>query len=272
MSGYDAKSAIFTFRRNNRSLKFIHGFLAQYIQRSNKMNQKIHTVAVIMARSGSKGLPKKNVKVLHGKPLIVWTILAALESQYIDNVIVSTDDPKIAELAVEYGAEVPFIRPAKLASDTTSSIDVLKHAIDQLENTGRIFDLVVMLEPTSPLREAKDIDSGIDCLIESNAGAIVSVCKAESTHPAFMFRKKSNNKLEPFLGKQPTNLRRQDIEPLFFLEGSFYISWVNILKSKHSFYHDKTIAYELPKWKSLEIDDADDFIMVEALARQKGLM
>ena len=236
------------------------------------MTKEYKIIAIIPARGGSKGLPGKNIKALHNKPLIAWTVNTALASHYINDVIVSTDDPKIAEIASEYGAEVPFIRPIELAFDKSSSIDVIEHAINELASCGRIYDIVVMLEPTSPLREAKDIDNGVNRLIESGAGSVVSVCKAESTHPVFMFRKESSGKLIPFMGKQPTNIRRQDIEPLFFLDGTFYISWTHILESKHSFYHDDTVAYELPKWKSLEIDDADDFIMVEALARQKGLM
>jgi CMP-N,N'-diacetyllegionaminic acid synthase len=229
-------------------------------------------LGVIPARGGSKGLPDKNIKNLHDKPLLAWTIETAHASDYIDDVIVSTDDLKIKEIALEYGAEVPFIRPDNLASDTASSIDVVEHAINELANSGRAFDIVVMLEPTSPLREASDIDKALSQLNESDAGAIVSVCKSEATHPSFMYKLCPDTRLQPFMGLQPTNLRRQDIEPLFFLEGTLYISWINILKSKHSFYHEGTIAYEVPKWKSLEIDDADDFIMVEALAKHKGLI
>lgn len=228
-------------------------------------------LGLIPARGGSKGLPGKNTRDLCGKPLIAWTIDAARASSCLDAVVVSTDDSSIAAIAAKYGAEVPFLRPADLAGDTASSIDVVIHAIDALAAEGRVFDLVVLLEPTSPLREASDIDNGVSRMLSMGAGAVVSVCRAESAHPAFMYRQRADERLVPFMERQPTGLRRQEIEPLYFLEGSLYASRIDVLRTKCSFYHDDTIAYEVPKWKSIEIDDLDDFLMVEALAKNKGL-
>lgn len=228
-------------------------------------------LGLIPARGGSKGLPGKNTRDLCGKPLIAWTIDAARASSCLDAVVVSTDDSSIAAIAAKHGAEVPFLRPADLAGDTASSIDVVIHAIDALAAEGRVFDLVVLLEPTSPLREASDIDNGVSRMLSMGAGAVVSVCRAESAHPAFMYRQRADERLVPFMERQPTGLRRQEIEPLFFLEGSLYASRIDVLRAKRSFYHDDTIAYEVPKWKSIEIDDLDDFLMVEALAKNKGL-
>lgn len=228
-------------------------------------------LGLIPARGGSKGLPGKNIRDLCGKPLIAWTIDAARASSCLDAVVVSTDDSSIAAIAAKHGAEVPFIRPADLASDTATSIDVVIHAIDALAAEGRVFDLVVLLEPTSPLREASDIDNGVSRMLSMGAGAVVSVCLAESAHPAFMYRQRADERLVPFMERQPTGLRRQEIEPLFFLEGTLYASRIDVLRTRRSFYHDDTIAYEVPKWKSIEIDDLDDFLMVEALAKSKGL-
>lgn len=228
-------------------------------------------LGLIPARGGSKGLPGKNTRDLCGKPLIAWTIDAARASSSLDAVVVSTDDSSIAAIAAKHGAEVPFLRPADLAGDTASSIDVVIHAIDALAAEGRVFDLVVLLEPTSPLREASDIDNGVSRMLSMGAGAVVSVCRAESAHPAFMYRQRADERLAPFMERQPTGLRRQEIEPLFFLEGTLYASRIDVLRAKRSFYHDDTIAYEVPKWKSIEIDDLDDFLMVEALAKNKGL-
>lgn len=235
------------------------------------MIEGFRVLGLVTARGGSKGLPGKNIRDLCGKPLIAWTIDAARAAACLDAVVVSTDDPEIAAVAARHGAEVPFLRPPELAVDTAASIDVVIHAIDFLATAGRVFDLVVLLEPTSPLREASDIDRGVSLMLSSRAGAVVSVCQAECTHPAFVYRQGRNARLVPFLDRQPTGLRRQEIEPVFFLEGTLYASRVDVLKAKRSFYHDDTIAYEVPKWKSIEIDDIDDFMMVEALAKYRGL-
>lgn len=235
------------------------------------MISDFRVLGVIPARGGSKGLPGKNLRPLCGRPLIGWTIDEARASSMLDAVVVTTDDPEIASVAVQFGAEVPFLRPAELAGDTASSIDVVIHAIDDLAEKGRIFDIVVLLEPTSPLREPSDIDAALTKMLADEAGAIVSVCRAESTHPAFMFRQKADARLAPFLERQPTGLRRQELEPVFFLEGTVYASRIAVLREKRSFYHDDTVAFEVPKWKSLEIDDIDDFLLVEALAKQRGL-
>lgn len=228
-------------------------------------------LGLIPARGGSKGLPGKNTRSFCGRPLISWTIDAALESGCIDALVVTTDDRNIAEVARASGAEVPFLRPPELATDTASSIDVAIHAIDWLQKAGHSFDMMILLEPTSPLREASDIKAGISLLLSSGAGTVVGVCRAESAHPAFMYRRGADGRLTPFLDAQPTGLRRQDIEPVFYLEGTLYVSWIDVFRSRRSFYHDDTVGYEVPKWKSIEIDDMTDFVMAEAVARHKGL-
>lgn len=235
------------------------------------MIQGKKVLGLITARGGSKGLPGKNVRPLCGKPLIAWSVAAGKAAPSLDAVVVSTDDEAIAAAARAAGAEVPFMRPAELAGDTASSIDVVLHVIDALAAAGRSFDIVVLLEPTSPLREAADIEKGLALLLESGAGSVVGVCRAESAHPAFMYRQDDKRRLRPFMDRQPTGLRRQEIETLFFLEGTLYASHIDVLRSTRSFYHDDTVGYEVPKWKSLEIDDIDDFLMVEALAKHKGL-
>lgn len=228
-------------------------------------------LALVPARGGSKGLPGKNIRKLCGRPLIQWSIDAARSSDSVDFVAVSTDSPDIAAVASAAGASVPFLRPEELAGDAASSIDVVIHALDTLAQLGEVFDVVVLLEPTSPLREASDIDCSLARMVEGHAAAIVSVCRAESSHPAFVFRQTPDGHLLPFLERPPTGLRRQEIEPMFFLDGSIYASDVRVLRERRSFYHSDTIAYEVPKWKSFEIDDIEDFEIVEALASYKGL-
>jgi N-acylneuraminate cytidylyltransferase/CMP-N,N'-diacetyllegionaminic acid synthase len=226
-------------------------------------------LGLITARGHSKGLPGKNIRPLCGKPLIEWSISAAKGASYVDRIVVSTDSTAIAEIAQRAGANVPFQRPPELATDTASSVDVVMHAIDMLAKTERAFDIVVLLEPTSPLRESLDIDEAVERLVRTGAGAVVSVCRAVSAHPAFMFSQDKNGRLRPYLGRQPNGLRRQDLDPVFFLDGTLYVSRTDVLRNKRSFYHEDTVAFEVPKWKSLEIDDLDDFTIIEALMAKR---
>ena len=224
-------------------------------------------LAIIPARGGSKGLPRKNIMDLAGKPLIVWSIEAAKESQYIDRCIVSTDDKEIATLSRKYGGDVPFMRPAEYALDQTSSMDVIEHAIEHLEALGQTFEYTILLEPTSPLREKQDIDQALRILEDNrdSAAAIVGVCKSESGHPAFSATINSAGLLKPFQGEAFRVLRRQDITDLYFFEGTIYISDTNHLLNTKSFYTKKTMPYIVPRWKSIEIDDLYDIIIAASV-------
>jgi len=226
---------------------------------------------LIPARGGSKGLPKKNIKPLCGKPLVAWSIETGLQTskKYPGKVIVSTDDENIAGIAVKYGAEVPFIRPAELALDTTPSMDVVLHAINFFESINEKFDLLVMLEPTSPQRDEKDICGAIKLLLSTpDAESIVGIAKTEASHPAFLVELK-NNFIVPYNKKEIKVLRRQDLDELYFFEGSLYISKIDSLKKRKTFYHEKTLGYVMPKWKAFEVDDEVDFIIIEALMQAK---
>lgn len=228
-------------------------------------------LAIVPARGGSKGLPGKNIKELCGKPLIAWSIEAGLGSQYIDEVMVTTDSEEIARIARESGAAIPFIRPVELASDTSTSFDVIRHTITfYVTELHKKFDYIVLLEPTSPLREAGDIDLAIEQLLSNpQASAIVGICKTESQNPAFLVKKSGEDFLAGYEHQDMKVLRRQDINDVYFFEGSVYVSRTDTLLDKKTFYHKNTLGYEVPKWKSLEIDDIDDFIMVEALMQHK---
>jgi CMP-N,N'-diacetyllegionaminic acid synthase len=231
------------------------------------MINDLSVIAVIPARGGSKGLPGKNIRPLLGKPLIGWSIEQAFASKYIDEVVVSSDCPEIIELSRKFGANVPFKRPAKLASDNSTTIDVLIHCLDWFEENNKSFDILVLLEPTSPIREVSDIDNSLRILISKEQGSVVSVCKTEGQNPAFCFKKNDDSKINPYLEIQPTNLRRQEIEPVYFLDGTIYSSFTSSLRNQKSFYHNCTFGFEVPKWKSLEIDDIVDFSMVESVMR-----
>ncbi len=228
-------------------------------------------IAIIPARSGSKGLPDKNIKHLCGKPLLSWSIEVALQSKYIDEVVVSTDSEEYATIAKSYGSNVPFIRPSEFATDIASRKDVIKHTLDFYKQEGKEFDYIIFLEPTSPLRTVDDINNAIKQLIESKdkAQSIVGVSELESFHPAFLIN--LNKGFLEFLNsnQKSTVLRRQDLETFYFYEGSLYISEVDSYLKKE-FYHDGTLGYIVPKWKSVEIDDIEDFVMVESIMKYKG--
>ncbi len=232
-------------------------------------------IAIIPARSGSKGLPRKNIRILHGRPLLGWPILAAKNSKYVDKVIVSTDSDKFATIAREQGAEVPFLRPVELSGDTANSVDVILHALDFLGECGETFFYVILLEPTSPMTEASDVDKALEQLEGNGVGAvsIVGISKVESAHPAFdVYLDAKQGTILPYQDKLGAAIRRQELDPLYFYDGSLYISNVEELFRRKSFYHDATLGYVTPRWKAIEIDSLFDFICAEAIIKHKELL
>ena len=226
------------------------------------MNKKI--LCIIPARKGSKGLKSKNIKKLNNIPLVAWSILAAKKSKLIKEIIVSTDSIKISKIARKYGANIPFIRPKKFATDKASTFSVIKHAINFYSKNKINFDYILLLEPTSPLRNYKDIDFCINKVIKNNIDTMVSVTKVIDQHPSFLYSINKKNILKPYIKKpQKLYIRRQDITPMYYLEGSIYISKISTLLRKKTFYHEKTQAFMVEKWRSLEIDDIDDFKLAE---------
>ena len=195
-------------------------------------------LALIPARGGSKGLPGKNIKDLCGMPLLAWPIRAAKESNYVDQVIVSTENKNYADIARSYGASVPFIRPAKLARDDSATYLVVEHALNYLKSQNEIYDYMVLLEPTSPLTTSKDIDEALKLLISKRdlADSVVGVSKVEATHPVFDVRINDKGLIEPYVGNGFNILNRQEIDTLYYFEGSLYISDLAILIREKSFY------------------------------------
>ena len=226
-------------------------------------------LALIPARGGSKGLPNKNIMNLSGKPMIKWTIDEAKKLKWIDKIVVSTDSEKIIDECKEPSIDIPFVRPSSLSTDTASSIDVVLHALNWLENKNLYFDIIILLEPTSPLREAIDIESALQLMFRENAKSVVGVSKVVSSHPEFMYEKKENNYIVHYNKIKSSQSRRQDVDILYYLEGSIYASFVNDFKKNKTFYHKNTIGYEVSKIKSFEIDDIEDFVIVESLLNHK---
>jgi N-acylneuraminate cytidylyltransferase/CMP-N,N'-diacetyllegionaminic acid synthase len=232
-------------------------------------------LAIVPARRGSKGLPLKNVRPLGGKPLLAWPIGAARASRYVDRVIISTDCPDFASAAVEAGADAPFLRPAELAGDTAPSAACIAHAIDTLAEAGDSYDYLVLLEPTSPLTEGEDVDAALEALEEARdrADSIVGVTALHSAHPAFAVRLGADGLLRPAAASSFGSLpRRQDVEPLYALDGSLYVSDIQAFKREGGFYHDRTLPYVTPRWKSFEVDDLVDFICIEAILANRDLI
>lgn len=227
-------------------------------------------IAVIPARSGSKGLSGKNVRELCGKPLIAWSIEKAKKSKYLDVVMVTTNSSEIAEIARQHGADVPFLRPDELATDNASTYDVIRHTLSHYRAAqGREFDYIVLLEPTSPLREDDDIDCMLRALEERSDkfDAIVSVGQV-TEHPSIMKRLVSE-RVEPFCTELAQGSRRQDNEPAYFPFGVAYIAKTEVLLEENSFYTQRCLAYRIRRYQNYEIDDIYDFICVESVMKHE---
>ena len=217
-------------------------------------------LGLIPARGGSKGIPRKNLRDLCGKPLIAWTIEAAMKSKFLDRVIVSTEDDEIANVALSWGADVPFKRPIELARDHSSGIEVVMHAIEQFPD----FDAVLLLQPTSPLRTNDDIDGMLDPFFLKEASSAVSFCEA-AVHPFWVY-KTEDNKLLPFCVHEKISCR-QDLPTALAINGALYFSTIKNLILKRSFISEETIPFIMPQSRSLDIDDEKDFILAEKTIR-----
>jgi CMP-N,N'-diacetyllegionaminic acid synthase len=210
-------------------------------------------LAVIPARGGSKGLARKNIFQINGRPLISWAIEAARSSEAIDHFILSSDDEEIMGIAADWGCDVPFRRPADISCDMSSSVDVLIHAVSQFPQ----YKYVVLLQPTSPLRSAKDIDDAFALMIQAEAPSCVSVC-ATSESPYLMHKMDNNGFLEEFLKPPQEYLRRQDLPTAYILNGAIYIARVDWLIEKRLLVNSETVGYIMPKRRSIDIDNSED--------------
>jgi CMP-N,N'-diacetyllegionaminic acid synthase len=220
----------------------------------------------VVARGGSKSIPRKNLARLAGRPLIAWTIEAALRCRAVDRVVVSTDDDEIAAVARAQGAEAPFLRPPDLAQDDTPTMPVVIHALRWLEvEQGYLPDVVLLLQPTSPLRTADDITSAMALAHERSADSVVSVSTALS-HPYLAKRITTDGRLEDFMA-HPKVERRQDLEPAYSLNGAIYLARRAHLLETQTFYGPKTYAYVMPPERSLDVDTPWDLHVCDLILR-----
>ena len=221
-------------------------------------------LAIIPARGGSKGLPGKNIKNLCGKPLIEYTINAALQSESVERVFVSTDCSDIASIAMRAGAEVPFMRPDYLATDEAQAIETYLYTLDRLAADSIIPsnpDNVMILLPTCPLRTAADIDAANELFVNNQADSVVSYC-AESHPVTWHQRISDDNRLVPIF--EPTFANRQEAETTYFPNGSIFIFSTDLLKQR-LYYSENSFAYVMPRNRSVDIDTIDDFLWAEYL-------
>lgn len=227
-------------------------------------------IAIIPARGGSKGLPGKNIKMLCGKPLIAWSIEAGLKSKYLDEIIVTTDSQEIADVSKKNGATVPFLRPQELALDHSTTLDAVRHALDFYRTSfNKTFDYIVLLEPTSPLREKDDIDNMIEKLVknESRYDSIVSIGEVHE-HPSIM-KKIVGDSLVPFCEDLELTSRRQDNEPAYFPYGVAYIIKTSVLLKEKTFYSSRNTYYKIKRYQNYEIDDIYDFLAIENIMKHQ---
>lgn len=226
-------------------------------------NQKI--IAIIPARGGSKGLANKNICLLNKKPLIAYTIEVALQSTKINKVVVSTDNRSIAKIAEKYGAQVPFFRPQRLAQDTTPMSDVIQHTVKSLEKKGEKYDYILILQPTSPLRRLIDINKAINKIITLKTDSVISVCQTE--YSPYWMKVINNDRIFPLIkGEEYT--RRQDLPPVYRLNGAIYLIKRENLMTKNIFGNicrPLIMAVE----NSIDIDTIDDLHKAELILKRK---
>ena len=215
-------------------------------------------LAIIPARGGSKRLPRKNILDLCGKPLISWSIEAALKSKYISKVVVSSDDEEILNISSNFGADI-IKRPYELANDTATTFDTVKHTIDNFEN----YDYIVLLQPTSPLRNEKHIDEAIELLEEKQADGIVSVCEMDHS-PLWSNTLPEDGNMRGFLREEILNKRSQDLEKYYRVNGAVYICKTDkLLENKSFFLKDNIFAYIMDRKSSIDIDEEIDFLFAQ---------
>lgn len=223
-------------------------------------------LGIVPARGGSKGVPRKNIRLLLGKPLLYYTIDAALRSTRLTRTILSTEDPEIADIGKSLGIDVPFMRPAALAEDTSPTSPVVLHAVQTLENEGEYYDAVCLLQPTNPLRRSEDIDASIDLLESSGADSVISVLRVPHEYnPKWVYWKNELGELTLTTGEGSPIPRRQDLPIAFHRDGSIYVTRRSVLDEYGDLYGKKVKGFEMDPQRSVNIDTIEDWELAEKL-------
>lgn len=227
----------------------------------------MRVLGLICARGGSKGIPRKNIKLLMGKPLIAYAIEVGLKAKGIERLVVSTDDQEIAEIAREYGADVPFIRPAELAQDNSLQIDAIKHALEYIQYEDGVYDALCLLQPTCPLRTVEDVDGALAVLEKERADTVISVTKVTGYHPVTMYAELADHSVVPLMRSDSAGVLRQDFSDVFWRNGAVYVVKADVLLKKNSLYGSKVCKYEMPAERSANLDEPFDWLIAEACIR-----
>lgn len=226
--------------------------------------------ALIPARGGSKRLPRKNIKLLVDKPLIAWSIEVAKACKYVDRVIVSTDDEEIKRISEQYGAEVPFLRPEHLSNDHASSFDVIKHAIDFL-TLSKSNELIVLLQPTSPLRLVSEIDTALEFFVQKSAKGVVSISETEHS-PMWSNTLPEDGCMSDFIRPEVQGKRSQDLPTFFRLNGSIYIyETLSLLEQSKIFFNENVYGFETSLETAVDIDTELDFLVAETIIKYREI-
>ena len=222
-------------------------------------------LAIIPARGGSKGLPGKNIRTLGVKPLIAWTIESALGNKLIDKTVVSTDCPKIAAVSKTFGAEVPFIRPDWLSTDQAETADVVLHALNSINEN---FDVIVVLQPTSPFRDSGHIEGALEIYENSKAHSLVSICESQKS-PYWMFSLEDDGALEPIIHDKNQFSRRQELPKTYCLNGAIYVVDVELFLKNKEFIFEDSKSYLMDFESSVDIDSLMDFKLAQLFLDEK---
>lgn len=227
-------------------------------------------LAIVPARGGSKGLPKKNIQKLCGEPMINYTISAAIESGIFDDVIVSTDDEEIARVSQRAGAQVPFLRPATLSGDSASSVDVVLHAIQFMENKGKRYNKVCLLQPTSPLRTAQHIRGAYQVFNDRSANSVISICECDHS-PLWSNTLEKDGRMDHFIREELKGKRRQELPRYYRINGAIYLFNTDFIKNNLDFIGEKTYCFLMDRVNSVDVDTNFDLFLAEVTMKKYGI-
>ena len=230
----------------------------------------MRVLGLIPARGGSKGIPRKNIRKLNGKPLLIYTAEAALASKLLDRVVLSTEDEEVAAVGRSCGIEVPFLRPFELAQDTSPTLPVVQHAIEYFSEMGDVYDAVCILQPVTPLRSSQVIDACISMMSDSGADTVITISKVPVQYnPHFVYFKNEAGALDYAMGGRTKPVRRQDVADSYVREGSVYLTTVDTIKNLNSLFGEKVLGLEISPEDSVNIDSQDDWDRAEIILRAR---
>lgn len=229
------------------------------------MMKHCHVLGILPARGGSKGIPGKNLRHLCGRPLIGWAAEAIVKAPSVSRSICSTDDDEIAIVATQYGLDIPFIRPSYLAGDTTPVVDVVLHALDQLDSPSDPYTHVVLVQATTPTVTVNDVEAAIQLARHENADSVISGFQAGMHHPALMFALDEQGCVKWLLEGGGHSRRRQDLPSVFIRTGLLYLTSVTVLRSRRSLYGERIFALVVDERRAITIDEENDFLRAQAI-------